>query len=459
MRRTSASTSWSPRSLLGVRVLLVSTYELGHQPLHVASPAGLLRRRGHDVRCIDLAVEQWDPALVDDADAVAVSVPMHTATRLAVDVAASVGGRVPTCAYGLYAPAAAPAFDRAIAGEYEPALVAWVEGGGEGLSTHLGRERFGLPARDLLPPLDRYARLAVDGEERLVAAVEASHGCSSRCRHCPVPAVYDGRLRVVQDDAVLADVEQVVALGARHVTFADPDFLNGVHHSLRVVRAMHERWPWLTFDVTTKIELILRHRDVWRELAAAGCLFVTTALECVDDDVLARLDKGHTAADAAEAIGVLRAAGIEPRPSLLPFTPWTTLESLVELVDFVVTHDLAAGIDPVHWTIRLLLPPRSLLLADVEVGPYDAGLLAHRWSSPLDDLQAELASLVAPAGAASPVETFRRVAAVIRGAAGLDPDIGPLHDERDRPHLTEAWFCCAEPTSDQRAFGSRAAVR
>ncbi len=436
-----------------MRVLLVSTYELGHQPLHAASPAGALRRRGHDVRCVDLAVEDWDPALVDDTDAVAVSVPMHTATRLALDVAASVGGRVPTCAYGLYAPAAAPGFDRAIAGEYEPALVAWVEGAGSGLSVHMDRGGFGLPARDLLPPLDRYAKLAVGGEERLVGAVEASHGCSSRCRHCPVPAVYDGRLRIVAEEAVLADVEQLVAMGAQHLTFADPDFLNGAAHSMRVVRAVHERHPHLTFDVTTKIELILRHRDLWDELASLGCLFVTTALECVDDDVLALLDKGHTAADAAEAVGVLRAAGIEPRPSLLPFTPWTTLGSLVDLVDFVVRHDLAANVEPVHWTIRLLVPPGSLLLGNGPFGPYDPAELAHPWTSPLDDLQAGLAALVDVAQDRPAVEVFRSVAAAIRVEAGLDPDLGPLDDGAGRPRLTEAWFCCAEPSCGQAVRG------
>jgi radical SAM superfamily enzyme YgiQ (UPF0313 family) len=432
-----------------VRVLLVSTYELGHQPLHVASPAGALRRRGHEVRCVDLAVDDWDPALVGAVDAVAVSVPMHTATRLALDVAASVAGRVPTCAYGLYAPAAADGFDRAIAGEYEPALLQWVDDLSSGLTVHLQRGTFGLPARDLLPPLDRYAKLAVGGEERLVGAVEASHGCSSRCRHCPVPAIYDGRLRVVAEEAVLADVDQLVAMGAEHLTFADPDFLNGAAHSLRVVRAVHERHPQLTFDVTTKVELILRHRDLWRELAELGCLFVTTALECVDDEVLARLDKGHTAADAAEAVGVLRAVGIEPRPSLLPFTPWTTLGSLVDLVQFVVDHDLAANVEPVHWTIRLLVPPGSLLLGTHDFGPYDPAELAHPWTSPLDHLQRRLAALV-EAGADRPaVEVFRQVAGAIRSAAGLDPDVGPLDEGFGRPRLTEAWFCCAEPTCGQ----------
>jgi hypothetical protein len=264
-----------------------------------------------------------------------------------------------------------------------------------------------------------------------------------------VPVVYDGRIRVVQEAAVLADIEQLVTLGARHITFADPDFLNGVHHSMRVVRAMHERWPQLTFDITTKIELILRNRALLPELAGLGCLFVTTALECVDDDVLARLDKGHTAADASEAVRLLRAAGIEPRPSLLPFTPWTTLDALVDLVDFVVTHDLAANVEPVHWSIRLLVPPGSLLLDTSDFGAYDPELLAHAWRSPLDDLQARVGTIVEDAADRPAVETFRRVAGEIRAAAGLDPDVGPLDAGLQRPRLTEAWFCCAEPTCGQ----------
>jgi len=420
------------------RVLLVSTYELGHQPLHAAVPAAALRDAGHDVRCVDLAVDPWDPRLVEEVDAVAVSVPMHTATRLAVDVARSVAGRVPTCAYGLYAAAAAPAFDRAVGGEYVPGLLAWVGGGGAGTGTDvdLGRHATPVPARDLLPPLDRYARLVVGGEERLAAAVEATHGCASRCRHCPVAAVYDGRTRIVAQDVLLADVAQVVALGARHLTFADPDFLSAPAHSLRFVRAVHERWPDLTFDITTKIELILRHREIWTELAGLGCLFVTTALECVDDEVLALLDKGHTAADAAEAVTVLRAAGIEPRPSLLPFTPWTTRRSLLALVDFAVEHDLAANIDPVHWTIRLLVPPGSLLLRHHDLGAYDPDQLAHPWTSELDGLQQKLAAVVDAGGG------FREIAAVL----GRDVD---EPGGADRPRLTESWFCCAEPTCGQ----------
>lgn len=410
-----------------MNVLLVSTYELGHQPVHLAVPAGELRANGHDVRCVDLSIDPWDAAVLDGVDRVAISVPMHTATRLAQELLHQID--VPVVTYGLYG-------EDPFRGEYLAPLLAWAAG-----AVPTGAP----PARDLLPPLDRYAKLVIADEERLAGAVEAGRGCISRCKHCPVPAVYDGRTKIVAVDDVVADVAQLVDLGARHITFADPDFLSGPHHARRVVAAVHETFPTLTFDITTKVELVLRHADLWPAFAAAGCLFVTSAVECVDDDVLRILDKGHTAADAVAAIELLRAHGIDPRPSLLPFTPWTTRQSLVDLSDLVAQHDLAGSIDPVHWSIRLLLPDGSLLLDVPDIQPYltgyDAELLGTQWRSAdpaMDDLQLEIAALVEDGG------DFAAVRLLISGKPTPPWTTG-------RPHLTETWFCCAEPTSVQRA--------
>jgi len=429
-----------------VRVLLVSTYELGHQPLHAASPAAVLRRRGHEVRCVDLSVEQWDPALVDWADKVAFSVPMHTAARLALRAAAGVAK--PVCFYGLYAAAGRRVAERTIAGEYEPALVRWVEGtSGDEPEIQLGRDphAFALPARDLLPPLDRYAHLALGGEERVVGYVEASHGCAHRCRHCPVPVVYDGRIRIVAEDAVLADIASHVDAGARHITFGDPDFLNGVHHSLRIVEAMHTRWPELTFDCTTKVEHILRHESIWGDMARAGCLFVVSAFETVDDSILDRLDKGHTSADAARVVTLLREHGIEVRPSFMPFTPWTTLEGVRDLLDFVADHDLIGNVDPVQYTIRLLLPEGSLLLDHpdlaLHLGPYDTERLTHTWAAAepeVDALQLQLAALVESCIATA--ESITDTYLAVRARAGAR-ELVLAGSSEGRPRLTEPWFC------------------
>lgn len=482
---------------MAVRVLLVSTYELGHQPLHLASPAGALRRAGHEVRCTDMAVDPLDAGDVAWADAVAFSVPMHTAMRMARSVCAGIRERRPDvalCVYGLYAvldgaeggPVGA---DVAIAGEYEPELLRWVAAGAprslpapddapddgrderRRVSVNLGRSSFALPARHLLPPLDRYARLRVAGEERLVGYVEASHGCAHRCRHCPVPVVYDGRTRIVGEDVLVADVAQLVDAGARHVSFGDPDFLNGPHHARRAIGAVHASFPELTFDVTVKVEYVLAHRHLWPWLAEAGVLFAVSAFESASDDILARLAKGHTVADEFEAVAILRDAGIEPRPSLLPFTPWSTAGDVLDLVDLVALGDLAGNVDAVQYSIRLLVPPGSLLVTsgdlDGRMDAYDAEHLGWTWhahDARLDALQVRLSDLAITA-AAEQWSADEIYGAVRDGAlAVLDPGRhrprrapAPLPGLRsgihpdDRPRLTESWFCCAEPTPLQLA--------
>ncbi|MDE3086614.1 MAG: radical SAM protein [Acidobacteriota bacterium] len=464
-----------------MRVLLVSTYELGHQPLHVAAPAGGLRRHGHEVRGLDLAVDPLEPALVQWAEAVAISVPMHTAMRLARRATAAVRAlapRVPVCFYGLYAGTDGGADDAgtpdlAITGEYLEPLASWVDalaagkaGGSPGtVRVELGRHPTGVPARGLLPPLERYAELVVAGARRPVGYVEASRGCAHRCRHCPVPVVYDGRTRLVGVEDVLADVAQLVGMGARHLTYGDPDFLNGPHHARRVVQAVHGAFPELTFDVTAKVTHVLAHGELWPELAAAGCLFVVSAFESATDSVLDRLDKGHRAADEAEAVRLLRGAGIEPRPSLLPFTPWTSPADVWDLLGLLERCDLVGNVDPVHYSIRLLVPPGSLLLdgghLEGRLGVYDPELLGWQWRSSdprLDVLQQGLALLAEEAGAgqwgaAAVHEAVRAATGEVLGdtrpVVATDPDLrSPLPPDA-RPRLSEPWFCCAEPTTGQ----------
>lgn len=419
-----------------MNVLIVSCYELGHQPLAVAGPAGRLRARGHEVQCLDLSIDPWDPSLGAWADKVALSVPMHTAARLARRVAPTIDG--PVACYGLYAAMCDDVATALVSRDPETELLRWIED-----DPALTAEP-ALPARDLLPPLERYAHLVLRGEEHLVASVEASRGCAHRCRHCPVPVVYDGRIQINDVDAVVADVAQQVAVGAQHVTYGDPDFFNGVHHALRVVRAVHARFPDLTFDCTVKVEHILRHADVWEELAASGCIFVVSAFESVNDTTLELLDKGHTAAEAGQAVDLLRRHGIEIRPSWLPFTPWATLDDVRAILEFVAVHGLVGNVDPVQYTIRLLIPEGSLLLGQLDgLGPWDEERLTYLWDSPLDAVQARFAALVEAAGDA-PIPV---VYDVLRAEVGLAP-LG-LTSVTESPRLDEPWFCCAEPTELQ----------
>ena len=447
-------------------ILLVACYELGHQPLAVAWPAAFLERRGYAPAVLDVSVEPFDEGKAARARLVAISVPMHTALRLGVMIAERVRAVNPTCHiafYGLYAALNADVLlggvaDSVLAGESEDALVALAQElelaapRAPDRRAVLEKLAFPVPRRGALPPLAKYAHLERDGRRELVGYVEASRGCRHACRHCPIPPVYGRRFFVVPRQVVLADVRQQVEAGATHITFGDPDFLNGPGHALAVARELHAGFPSLTFDFTAKIEHLLRHRERLAALAALGCVFIVSAAESLSDEILRRLDKGHTRADIVAALGAARGAGIVLRPTWVPFTPWTALDDYRELLDFVDAHDLVDAIDPVQYSIRLLVPPGSLLLGDPALAPFVAGLDAaafhHRWVHPdprMDGLQAAVAALVAEAAdrREDSAVTFGRVRELADRAAGIAPR--PLAarpaDRRRPPRLTEPWFC------------------
>ncbi|HXY42688.1 MAG TPA: radical SAM protein [Acidimicrobiales bacterium] len=465
-----------------MRVLLLSTYELGHQPLGIAGPAAALEAAGHETRGFDLSVSDLALDALVWAEAAAISIPMHTATRLSREAIAALRlarPELPVAWHGLYAPVLSDGDllrppDLLVAGEVVPVLLAWLDSlQGEapsssgGVRIELGRPRpaaRGLrPLRRDLPPLERYARLRLAGVEIVTASVAASTGCNHRCKHCPVAAVYRGRSRLIDAGVVLEDIAQVVAAGAGHVSFADPDFLNRPGHALEVARRLHAEFPAVTFDATVKVEHIIRHRQLWPEFRHLGLLFVVSAFESVDDGILDLLDKGHRAADEALALAIVRAAGVELRPSWLPFTPWTTLASVAALLEFVADQDLVWSTDAVQYSIRLLLPNGSLLLETPDAmlagslrGSVDGSAEWVAQDAGLDELQAAIAARAELAADELPDVTFAAIWELARragaplSASPPAPRVSPWLPGPERPRLTESWFCCAEPTSAQR---------
>ncbi|MFQ5600241.1 MAG: CUAEP/CCAEP-tail radical SAM protein, partial [Candidatus Krumholzibacteriia bacterium] len=141
----------------------------------------------------------------------------------------------------------------------------------------------------------------------------------------------------------------------------------------------------------------------------------------------------------------LRDAGIAMRPSLLPFTPWSTFDDFVEILDFVESEDLVDHVDPVQYTIRLLVPPGSLLLEHLEMqphlGPLDEEHLTHRWTHPdprMDALQEQAARTVEDAAenAEDAYVTFHRIRLLTRSSGAA-----PRRRHPRPPRLTESWFC------------------
>lgn len=468
-----------------MRVLLLSTYEMGRQPFGLASPAAWLREAGCEVRALDLSRQRLDEEAVRAADLIACHLPMHTATRLLPPVLAKARGlnpRAHLCAFGLYAPLNASHLRDAgiqtiLGPEFEADLVALAQqlertgtleaaqkSDAPAEADPLPRIAFRVPDRSGLPPLARYAQLRVNGERRVAGYTEATRGCKHVCRHCPIVPIYGGRFRAVPADVVLADIAQQVAQGARHITFGDPDFFNGPTHAQTIVRRLAAAHPGLTYDVTIKVQHLLANRGLLPVLRDTGCLFVTSAVESVDDDVLKRLAKQHTRADFVDAVAACREHGLTLVPTFVTFTPWTTLESYWDLLQTVRALDLVANVPSVQWSIRLLITEGSRLLEldDVRalIEPFDRARLVYPWTHPdprVDVLQERIATLVGRSLHRDRTALFAQIEAIAQRALHDDwseegsaeeavpvpgrPQMPPPFVRATIPYLDEPWYC------------------
>jgi radical SAM superfamily enzyme YgiQ (UPF0313 family) len=457
---------------------------LGHQPFGLASPAAWLEQAGLTVTCNDLAVEALDEAAAKTATLIAIYIPMHTATRMVAELLPRLRALNPSAhinCYGLYGPVNSQYLqslgaNSVVGGEFEGPLLelaeALVAGRAPSVpSVSLAKQNFQIPRRGGLPALSHYGKLDSADErgitkkpegQKIAGYTEASRGCKHTCLHCPIVPVYKGAFRIVQRDVVMADIRNQVALGARHITFGDPDFFNGPSHAMALVKSVHQEFPELTYDVTIKVEHLLRHDDLLPTLVGTGCVFVTTAVEAVDDDILAILDKGHTVDDFHQTVALANDLGLVLAPTFMPFTPWTTLGGYAELLTTIADLDLIDHVAPVQLAIRLLVTQGSGLLdlpdAGDLFGDYHQQALSHVWRHPdpaVDNLQIAVAAAAesSEADGLSRRETFHRIRTLAQNAAGLPTLAAPAISANPLPipHMSEPWFCCAEPTVQQFA--------
>ena len=446
-----------------MKALLISTYDLGRQPFGLASPAAFLRRAGHQVTCVDVTRTKLVSEAVLAADLVAFFLPMHTATRLALPLIDRVREANPAallCAYGLYAPlneavlrehgvraVLGPEFEHdltdvatALDSRTPPSPASWPTD---------RRVVFIQPDRSDLPPLSKYATLQTGGMRKIVGYTEATRGCKHRCRHCPIVPVYDGRFRAVPREVVIADIRAEVAAGAQHITFGDPDFFNGPTHAIAIVEALAREFPGISYDVTIKIEHLRLHDALLPRLVETGCAFVTSAVESLDDRVLAKLEKGHTRADFEAVVAQCASIGLPLSPTFVAFTPWTTVDSYREMLDAIERLDLIGAVSPIQYAIRLLIPEGSRLLEldDVRarISHFDPRSLTCIWRHEdrhVDALQQQIERLVGQQLTPPRGERFARVRELAYAASGLIPPARPpLIVRAAVPYLNEPWYC------------------
>ncbi len=447
------------------KVLLLSTYDLGRLPFALFLLQGRLEQENVPVKTLDLSLEELPIKEIDSFSHLCFYTPMHTATRLALKALEKIKGQGfsgEIAFFGHYADLnkktlMQQGIHACFGGEYEDNLVRWIlKSSFSGKENKSPKGDFALPSNPKHPPLKSYGGLQISLNKRLVLGhVETSRGCLHHCRHCPIPPVYGGRFSILPRQLVISEICRQVKLGAQHITLGDPDFFNGPLHGLRILEEVHQIYPHITFDVTIKIEHLLKHRRHLPKLKEVGCIFVISALESFDNQILKKLQKGHTYEDFLEAREYCRKLGLILCPTFIPFTPWTTREGYRDFLKKILTLDLVPALSPVQYTLRLLIHENSGLLELKEIQdiiqPFDQEYLYYPWSFPdpwLEDLQKDLELLVwnEQKKGASSQNRWLLFQKIWNRAIPETPLPAEFFEKSKKvsafiPYLTEPWYC------------------
>ena len=460
------------------KIVLISPYDLGRQPFSLAEPAAVFRNAKYEVECLDLSQQKLTAKVLAPANVVFIYLSMLTATRLAVEAMPRIKQMAPRAriaVFGWYAPVNEEflrglGVDAVFGGESETDMLTYAESlsaADEHPARHqavvnLKRIDFMVPDRHSLPALEKYSQLIFpDGNRRVMGFTETTRGCKHLCRHCPVVPVYNGRFYAIPADIVLEDIRQQVAQGAQHISFGDPDFLNGPLHAQRIVEAMHEEFPALTYDAVIKIEHLIKYPDFLPFLRDSGCILVTTAVESVDDTILEYLDKGHTAAEFEQVVSLMKQHEIALAPTFIPFTPWTTISNYIDLLNKIAELKLIMSVNPVQLSLRLLIPSGSRILElpkqETCITDFNPASLGYTWvhrDAEVDVLQESIRNWTeqAESEGLSRLEIFNGIRRIALSAAGSDDkDVTEEQCGEPVPVHSESWYCCAEPTEQQLA--------
>ncbi|UCH98701.1 MAG: radical SAM protein [Candidatus Aminicenantes bacterium] len=223
----------------------------------------------------------------------------------------------------------------------------------------------------------------------IVGNVETTRGCHHTCKFCSVYAVSGTKVKFIDQDIVMADVDQLVKEGVEHITFVDAEFINSIKFSLSIVNRIHEKYPHLTYDFTTRVDHIVENEDAVAEFRKTGCIAITTSIEFPSEEILKKLQKDITLSDIVKAMEILKRNGIQVNTTFVTFNPWTNLEGLVNLASFIKNNNLGDVIDPIQYETRLHLYKGSPLLKDEEISKLKLNEREFHWEWEHPDPQVE----------------------------------------------------------------------
>ncbi len=185
-----------------------------------------------------------------------------------------------------------------------------------------------LPRHDLLPLQDYRAPL-VGGPYTFVVS---SRGCPGGCRFCIKHVSYGRSVRYRSPGHVLAELEQLAALGIRKVHMYTDLFTLNREHVMGICEGIQERGLDLRWTCNSRVDFV--DPELLQQMHTAGCWMISWGIESGEPRMLRRMNKGITPAQVEQALRWSKQAGIMNWGYFIIGMPGETEESIRTTIDF-----------------------------------------------------------------------------------------------------------------------------
>jgi len=327
--------------------LLYTRVFLRLEPLGLELVAQSVRRAGHEVRLIDLQVEdhraylrllqRWRPDVVAFSCNYLANVPeivdLAKATKARLpEIFVCVGGHSASFTATAIIEHGAGAIDCVLKGEGEaamPLLLAAVaaENGigsvpgavtaaGEGPPPGFVHSLDDLmPARDLL----RHRRKYFLGTLDPCASIEFSRGCPWDCSFCSAWTFYGRSYRLVSPQRVVEDLASIREPG---IFIVDDVAFVHERHGMEIGEAIARAGIRKQYYLETRGDVLLRNKDAFRLWKRLGLKTMFLGLEAIDEEGLKKYRKRVSLGRNFEAVEFARSLGVNVAINLIADPDW-----------------------------------------------------------------------------------------------------------------------------------------
>jgi magnesium-protoporphyrin IX monomethyl ester (oxidative) cyclase len=386
-------------------------------PLGIAYLAAVLRKEGHEVRLVDPQLEQYDitdiqreilafaPQVVGfslmSSGVALLSRELPALARACPDVVFIAGGAHPTVSpQGTLEKI--PPLQVVFIGEAEYSLPRFITAlerresltglagicfrndSGEIVAGPPATEVVDIntlpyPARDLLP-IDRYAPEPFECHTLPATTILASRGCLyARCTFCSRAGKFERHYRTRSPEAVLAEIISLQQqYGIKEFLFYDDDLMEDKRWIRSFLDLLEKERPGIFWSFRGRPNSA--DPDILRRARANGCVSIAYGFESGYQELLDRIKKGTTIAEARQAARWTREAGLDVVGTFMLAMPGETPAMGEKTIDFAIELDCSfASFTPTHPMEGTPLYEDALKAGQIYGDPYGDKIAAIRF--------------------------------------------------------------------------------